>query len=49
MKPQRAFALLTAATVLAACCAAWLTPQQGVPQVSVPGDGMSAPVVFSVR
>ena len=49
MKPQRAFALLTAATVLAACCAAWLTPQQQVPQASAPSDGISAPVVFSVR
>ena len=49
MKPQRAFALLTAATVLAACGAAWLTPQQEVAQPSAPNDGISAPVVFSVR
>ena len=48
MKPQRAFGLVTAATLLVACCAAWLTPQQQVP---APGatDAISAPVVFSVR
>ena len=49
MKPQRAFALVTAATVLAACGAAWLTPQQQVAQASTASDGISAPVVFSVR
>lgn len=48
MKPQRAFGLVSA-TVLAACLAAWLTPQQQVAAQVSSDDGLSAPVVFSVR
>jgi hypothetical protein len=49
MKPQRAFGIVTA-TALAACLAAWMTPQQQHPSTSgVPVDEWSVPVVFSVR
>jgi hypothetical protein len=48
MKPQHAFGFVTAATLLVACCAAWLTPQQQVPAPTT-SDAISAPVVFSVR
>jgi hypothetical protein len=48
MKPQRAFGLVSA-TAIAACLAAWLTPQQQVSAQTSGSDGFSAPVVFSVR
>lgn len=49
MKPQRAFGVVTF-TVLAACAAAWLTPQQQLlPHTGLPADEFTAPVVFSVR
>jgi hypothetical protein len=47
MKPQRAVGLVTG-TVLAACIAAWLTPQHEV-RAAASNDGISTPVVFSVR
>lgn len=49
MKPHRAVGIVTA-TALAACLAAWMTPQQQHPvALGAPLDGLSAPVVFSVR
>jgi hypothetical protein len=48
MKPHRAVGIVTA-TALAACLAAWMTPQQQYPVLGDAVDGLSAPVVFSVR
>jgi hypothetical protein len=49
MKPQRAFGIVTA-TVLAACLAAGLTPQQNHPLADNGSlDAFAVPVVFSVR
>lgn len=49
MKPYRAVGIVTV-TALAACLAAWMTPQQQHPVApGRPVDGLSAPVVFSVR
>lgn len=49
MKPRRAIGLL-AVTVLLACVAAWLTPQQQFPVVPATAlDGAGVPLLFDAQ